>query len=207
MRTPLKKNEEVLLVTRTSWVVLIVPAIIVFINAVIAYFLVQYSNWFFLLPAIAIFFFVYKWLERAYNIWAVTNFRVIDEYGLININTKESPLEKINNVSYSQGVWGRIFKYGDVEIQTAATTGETVYRMVEKPGLLKDTITTAQADYKSSHFSGLSGAAGFMASTLQAPNASSANPIGTELEKLFDLRQKGVLNEEEYQKAKAKLLQ
>jgi len=206
MRTPLKKNEEILLVTRTSWVVLIVPAIIVFINAAIAYFIVQYSNWFFILPAVAIFFFVYKWLERAYNIWVVTNFRVIDEYGLININTKESPLEKINNVSYSQGIWGRIFKYGDVEIQTAATTGETVYRMVEKPGLLKDTITTAQANYKYSHFSGQSNAA-VMGNVFQAPVATSSNVIGTELEKLYDLWQKGILSEEEYQKAKAKLLQ
>jgi len=40
------------------------------------------------------------WLIRYYswkvNIWVVTNFRVIDESGLMNHFAKESPLDKIN---------------------------------------------------------------------------------------------------------------
>ncbi len=97
MRTPLQKNEEVLLVTRTSWIILIVPALLALVALIVAGFFVQQSAWILLLPLAALGYFGWKWLERHHNIWAVTNFRVIDEFGVININTKESPLDKINN--------------------------------------------------------------------------------------------------------------
>ena len=216
MRTPLQKNEKVLLVTRMSWVVLIVPALIALAAIVVAVFTVHYSSWFLMLPVGALLYFTWKYYERQHNLWAVTNFRVIDEFGIININTKESPLDKINNVSYSQQIWGRIIGYGNVEIQTAATIGETVYHFVEKPGLLKDTITSAQANYRHEQFT-----SNMREYTQQAPapqpSAVYSSPpppplahispqLASELEKLFDLRQRGILSEEEYQKAKTRLI-
>src|SRR5665811_2573857 len=82
------------------------------------------------------------------SIWAVTNMRVIDESGFFSRYSKESPLDKINNVEYDQSLWGRMFGYGDVEIQTAAEMGDTTYKMIHYPKLLKDTITHAQEEYK-----------------------------------------------------------
>ena len=32
---------------------------------------------------------------------AVTNLRIIDEFGVLTLNSKESPLNKINNVIYN----------------------------------------------------------------------------------------------------------
>jgi len=130
MRTPLQKNEKILLVTRTSWITLILPSFILIISIVLAIFLLPQTLLVLLLPLAALCYFGWKWWERQHNLWAVSNFRVIDEFGVININTKESPLDKINNVSYSQSIWGRIFGYGNVEIQTAATIGETIYQFV-----------------------------------------------------------------------------
>ncbi len=83
---------------------------------------------------------------------------------------------------------------------------------MEKPGLLKDTITTAQADYKHTQFA--SQVHNYMQTVQPQPtsntsahsSANASHQIATELEKLFELKQKGVLSEEEYQKAKAKLL-
>ncbi len=43
-------------------------------------------------------------------------------------------------MTYSQSLLGRILGYGEVEIQTAAEDGATIYRMVKNPLLLKDTI-------------------------------------------------------------------
>ena len=43
---------------------------------------------------------------------------------------------------------GRIFGYGNVDIQTAAELGETSYQLIHHPKLLKDTITHAQEEYK-----------------------------------------------------------
>lgn len=194
------------------------PALITLAAILISVFTVQYSNWFLMLPVGGLLYFTWKYYERYHNLWAVTNFRVIDEFGIININTKESPLDKINNVSYSQEIWGRIIGYGNVEIQTAATIGETVYKFVEKPGLLKDTITSAQANYRHEQFA--SNMREYQAQPQsqpqpQPPSVYSSPPpqshpispqLATELEKLFDLRQRGILSEEEYQRAKARIL-
>jgi uncharacterized membrane protein YdbT with pleckstrin-like domain len=146
-----------------------------------------------------------KYLQWKSNIWVVTSFRVIDEAGLLSHFAKESPLEKINNVSYDQSVWGRIFNYGHVEIQTAAEVGATDYYNVYHPKRLKDTITLAQSEYKNIQFNSQ---ALQMASVmgLQNKTASGSHTVASELEKLFDLRQKGILSEDEYNKAKSKLI-
>ena len=36
------------------------------------------------------------------------NLRIIDEQGVFSISAKESPLEKINNVTYHQSLTGRM---------------------------------------------------------------------------------------------------
>ncbi len=74
--------------------------------------------------------------------------RIIDEHGVFSSNSKETPLDKINNVSFSQSLLGRIFNYGHVQIQSAAESGSTVHEMIERPKLLKDTITQYQELYK-----------------------------------------------------------
>jgi hypothetical protein len=76
--------------------------------------------------------------------------------------------------------------------------------MVEKPGELKDMITRMQEEYKK------------MQMTLQARELAKAivagNPgqqrtdMASEIEKLHELKQKGILTEEEYLNAKKKIL-
>ena len=225
MRTPLQQNEKVLLTTYTSWVMLIVPMLIVLAALITGGLIISSFKWTLILFVPTAAYLGWKYLEWKHNIWVVTNFRVIDEFGVININSRESPLDKINNVSYSQNIWGRILSFGQVEIQTAATIGETVYNNVDKPRLLKDTITNAQANYKNVQMSmhvkdivqqmqPMQQPAATPSTTYIAPpqqqTATQSSPlnhhIASELEKLFELRQKGILSEEEYQKAKARLI-
>ena len=206
MRTPLQKNENVLLITRTSWITLILPALIALVGLVIAYF-IDFFGWGLAVSLPLLLYFLYKYFEWRVNIWAVTNYRVIDETGLLSHYAKESPLEKINNVSYDQTLFGRIFDFGHVEIQTAAEIGSTDYRNVHGPKMLKDTITLAQADFKTLQ---LTSQAVHMANAigLHKSNTSSSGSSGlaSELEKLFELKQKGILSEEEYNKAKSRIL-
>jgi uncharacterized membrane protein YdbT with pleckstrin-like domain len=137
----------------------------------------------------------------------VTNCRVIDETGLFSHYAKESPLDKINNVSYDQTLMGRLFNYGHVEIQTAAEVGATDYYNVNHPKRLKDTITAAQSDYKNLQFSNQAmQMAAALDSRQAAPGPADAPPIAAELEKLFELKMKGAITEEEYQRAKNRLL-
>jgi membrane protein YdbS with pleckstrin-like domain len=208
MRTPLQKGEQILLVTHTSWVKLIVPVIIAVAGWVAAYF-IGFLEWGWIAALIGTLYFLLVYFSWKVNIWVVTNYRVIDESGLFNHFAKESPLEKINNVSYDQSIWGRIFNFGHVEIQTAAEIGATDYFDVHGPKRLKDTITLAQAEYKNIQLANqaqhMATAMGMQAGEVRY-SAPGSNSIASELEKLHQLKQQGIISEEEYNRAKNKLL-
>lgn len=204
MRTPLQKGEKILLVTFSSWVSLIGSFLFMGIGLAASYF-IGFLQWGWIAAVIGLFVFAIRYLAWKVNIWVVTNYRVIDESGLVSHYAKESPLDKINNVSYDQTLWGRLFNFGHVEIQTAAQLGSTDYFNVNHPRRLKDTITAAQADYKHLEFGNQAAkmAAAFGATGSATP---SQNLVAAELEKLFELKMKGALSEDEYNRAKARLL-
>lgn len=202
MRTPLQKDEKILLVTYTSWISMVWPALIAIAAVVGSFFMGFIERFGWAVALLGIIIFLVKYFQWKSNIWVVTNYRVIDEAGLLSHFAKESPLDKINNVSYDQTLWGRLFNYGHVEIQTAAEVGATDYYNVYHPKRLKDTITLAQSEYKNIQ---LGNQALQMASAMGLHKPSQAL-IAAELEKLFELKQKGVLSEEEYVKAKNKLI-
>jgi uncharacterized membrane protein YdbT with pleckstrin-like domain len=204
MRTPLQKGEKILLVTYTSWISLVGPTLLMIIGFVGAWFLRNADTiwWSVGVALLGIIIFLYKYFEWRVTIWVVTNYRVIDEAGLLNHFAKESPLEKINNVSYDQTLWGRLMNYGHVKIQTAAEVGATDYFNVQAPKLLKDTITAAQSEHQNMQYGNQ---AVQMASALGIRGTSQTS-IASELEKLFELKQKGILSEDEYNRAKSKLI-
>lgn len=202
MKTELKKEEKVVLEIKLHWLTLFVPFLIMLIGSIMAIVIGSYG---FLVVILFIGYFIYKINQRNNNLWAVTNLRVIDEYGVFSNNTKESPLEKINNISYSQSFLGKIFGYGNVQIQTAAEIGSTTYFMVEKPRELKDTITQMQEEYKQNQ---IKKQASELASAMIIGQQQQTNKIdiAAELEKLHDLKLKGILTEEEYNTRKIKIL-
>ena len=211
MRTALKKDEQLLLVIRHHWLKLAVPfggwilfsALVLWLSNIIECFSASTALIIILIAAI---YPLWKYFEWVHNIWAVTNFRVIDEGGFFTRYAKESPLDKINNIEYDQSFWGRIFRYGNVDIQTAAEMGETSYEMIHRPKLLKDTITHAQEEYKLRHMSSQAqqlARAIVSNSTITTP---TQHMIADELQKLFDLKEKGVITEEEFQLQKKKLM-
>ena len=205
MRTTLKKDERILLVTRQHWLkmfwplfswVAIAVLLFIFIEPVTALIIAFITA---LYPA-------YLFLEWNYNLWAVTNVRVVDESGFFTRYSKESPLEKINNVEYDQTLFGRMFGFGDVRIQTAAEMGDTTYKWIHKPKLLKDTITHSQEEYKAGQ---IKAQAQQLATAIKSSMGStpvSSVPVAAEIEKLFELLQKGAITTEEYVAQKMKLL-
>lgn len=202
MRTDLKNGENVVLVIRPHWLILVWPVILTVIGVIAGIYLGGYG---YIIPLALICYLLYKIIQRNNNLWAVTNLRIIDEDGVFSVNSKESPLDKINNVTYNQSLWGRIFDYGNVQIQTAAEIGATTYYMVEKPKKLKDTITTMQEEYKKSQI--LSQAKEFASAISSGSQKQSGSDIAAELEKLFELKQKGIISEEEFNIGKKKILE
>lgn len=69
---------------------------------------------------------------------SVTNKRVIGKVGIINTKSMDASLNKVQNVSVSSGLFGKIFNYGTVRISTAA--GEFIFNNVSNPDEFKGTI-------------------------------------------------------------------
>jgi len=86
----------------------------------------------------------WRWLEWKADLWAVTSQRVIDESGVLTVRAVDSPLDKINEVTSTQSIWGRLMGYGTLNIQTAAEIGSTTIENVARPMELKETILEQQ---------------------------------------------------------------
>jgi membrane protein YdbS with pleckstrin-like domain len=158
MRTKLREHETILFSTRTHWLT-VWKAFVVLLAALafvyVAFFVAEPGSAnkalrlaSLILLAAALLFFGYREWYRRRDIWVVTNLRVIDEAGIFTLSSKESPMEKINNISYRQTIIGRILNYGEVEIQTAAMDGATLYTMITNPKKLEDTIARTRDAYQ-----------------------------------------------------------
>ena len=206
MRTQLKKDEKLLIIIRQHWIKLVLPIFAWLLLTTVLLFWLQNAVAFIIILITAIYPLI-EYINWKYNLWGVTNMRVVDESGFFTRYSKESPLDKINNVEYDQPLMGRIFGYGNVDIQTAAEMGETKYTLIHHPKLLKDTITNAQEEYKKIQItSQATQLAQAIAKNINPAAAPSQQMIAGELQKLFELLQKGAITQEEYVAQKNKLM-
>ena len=205
MRTELKKDEKILIIIRQHWLRLVLPFFAWLLLTIVLIWWLQNGIALAIILAAA-FYPLIEYINWKNNIWCVTNLRVVDESGFFGRYSKESPLDKINNVEYDQSLWGRMMGYGSVDIQTAAELGETKYEFIHNPKLLKDTITHAQEEYKKRQ---VSSQATQLAEAIARSNAATAplqQMVADELDKLFSLLQKGAITQEEYLMQKGKLM-
>ncbi len=154
MRTKLRDHETILFNTRTHWLTVWKAFLILLLAVgfvVLAFFVAEpgpgnktLRTASLIVLALAALYFAYREWYRRRDIWVVTNLRVIDEEGIFTLESKESPMEKINNISYRQTILGRILNFGEVEIQTAAMDGATLYTMITNPKKLEVTIAKAR---------------------------------------------------------------
>jgi len=205
MRTTLKKDEKILIIIRQHWLRLVLP---IFAWLLLSVLLIWWLNNLtaYIIILVAALYPLFEYINWRHNLWSVTNLRVIDETGFFTRYSKESPLDKINNVEYDQSLWGRLFGYGNVDIQTAAELGETKYNLIHHPKLLKDTITQAQEEYKKMQ---ISNQATQLAEAIARTNTGakpSQQMIADELHKLFELLQKGAITQDEYLAQKNRLM-
>lgn len=205
MRTSLNQNEKVLLIVRQHWMVLAGPAVVTLAALVASIIWFHPLGWIGVGVALLLtFHFLWRILLRKYNLWAITNQRIIDEYGVLTSNSKESPLDKINNVSYHQSMFGRILGYGNLSIQTAAEMGDTIYDSLAHPKLVKNTISSARSTFAKSFFQEEGQA---FADAVNKKGAAGAQPdFAKEMEELYQLKVQGILSEEEYNTKKQRLI-
>ena len=107
---------------------------------------------------------------------------------LYGLKQKDTPLEKINSIEHKIGMF-----FGKITIRDAATeiTIEQIQKTAVAPFL--ETVNTAIEVLKNS-------------SNVAASAGNEHLDVASQLGKLADLRDKGVLTEEEFQGQKKKLL-
>jgi uncharacterized membrane protein YdbT with pleckstrin-like domain len=129
--------------------------------------------------------------------FVVTSSRVIHREGFIAKRSMEIPLDKINDVRFEQGIFERMVGAGTLVIQSASESGRNEFKFIRHPEEVQRTIYhESEADQTRT-----------VQRATPPPSTSSGAPsTTTELERLADLRARGVLTEEEFQAQKARIL-
>ncbi len=68
----------------------------------------------------------------------LTSHRLYGKYGLIKTKTLDTPLNKINNVSVSIGLFGKIFGYGTISV--TSSSGIYEYKYIKAPETVRNAI-------------------------------------------------------------------
>jgi uncharacterized membrane protein YdbT with pleckstrin-like domain len=70
----------------------------------------------------------------------VTDQRVILEEGVLIRTTKVIPLDRVQDVSTKQNLFGQFFDYGSIEIDTAGAIPNELFTYAARPELLRDQV-------------------------------------------------------------------
>jgi uncharacterized membrane protein YdbT with pleckstrin-like domain len=146
-------------------------------------------------------------LNWSHHMIVVTNRRIMQVTGIFNKNVIDSSLEKVNDVKMRQSALGRMFNYGDIEILTASEMGANLFRKIDDPIGFKTAMLNAKDQLE--HGPDSPESLQYNAAT---PGISTASSQQTSLDvpamitQLAQLRQQGILTEEEFLSKKAELL-
>jgi membrane protein YdbS with pleckstrin-like domain len=158
--------------------------------------------------------------------YLVTNRRLMKVNGVVNKRSADSSLEKINDAILTQGFWGRMFNYGDLDILTAAESEVDQYRMLNAAPEFKKTMLNEkhilEMELAGGHVVTAPLRAEPMPSMQPVPSTQVPGPppdmgpppapidasldVTQTLARLADLRDRGAITPEEYEAKKAELL-
>jgi uncharacterized membrane protein YdbT with pleckstrin-like domain len=140
---------------------------------------------------VAIFFFaVLPFLKWRFTMFVLTSDRLITRSGIISKHSKEIPLERINDVTFTQTVLERALGAGDLFLESAGERGQTHITNIRKPEQVQLMI------YKETEEN----------SNRMMRGGAAAQGIPEQIEALARLRDQGVLSDTEFETKKQELL-
>ena len=206
-RRLLTEGEEIVIETRPHWIALVGPVLVTLL--VVAGVILALINlpgqsherghrilFWVTIGAGALIILLYP--VRAFIRWVtshfvVTNERLIHRVGLIAKDSMEIPLERITDVRFHQSVLERLIGAGDLRIESAGELGQNTFGAIRDPENMQKVIyETAEARQRAP-------------THVEAPVATTPS-TSDELARLAELRDRGVLTEEEFQTQKTRLL-
>lgn len=149
------------------------------------------------------------WFGTRYAQWATTDLvlttdRLIWRTGVIAKHGIEIPLDRINTIFFSQRLLERVIGVGDLKVESASESGAQTFENMKKPSRIQNEIYQQMENNENRKFDRV--ATGINAAA-PAPPAEAAPDVTVQLEKLADLRDRGVISDEEFQAKKAQLLE
>ncbi len=88
--------------------------------------------------------FIWNWWHWRSEEYLVTNRRLMKVSGIVNKESADSSLEKINDAVLQQNLFARMFDYGDLEIMTAAEVSVDRYHMLNHAKAFKIEMLNAK---------------------------------------------------------------
>jgi uncharacterized membrane protein YdbT with pleckstrin-like domain len=145
-------EEKIIFKTNPHWLFMVVPEVGLAVLGImilkyLSFFLsdqIQLQQWLLVFfgaswgfVMIVIFF---DWICTKYYL---TNLRLIEERGIIGKRIVSIWLNKVQDVTCKFGILGRIFGFGDIEIESAGTYGKIVFEFIPSPRRLQEEIEKA----------------------------------------------------------------
>ncbi len=194
----LNDGEEIVLDVRPHWRYLAPPVavVVLVIAGAVAAAVVGVPSWVvwvvlvLLLAAIG-------WLLGRYARWLTTNLvvtttRLVHRSGILSKSGREIPLDHLNDISYRQSFFDRMIGAGDLVLESAGREGQEVFADLPHPARIQNEI------YRQIE-SGRNRQADRMAGKRDLS-------IPEQIEKLDELRQRGVITSAEFEAKKTQLL-
>lgn len=130
-----------------------------------------------------------QWLRWRTTHFVITSDRLIARSGVLAKRGIEIPLERVNNVSFTQTIFERAIKAGDLLIESGGEDGQQRFTDILRPDEVQNLIHLQMEENQRRTYS-----------------PSSANDVATQLEKLEGLRDRGAISDDEFRAEKRRLL-
>ena len=202
----LSEDEEVILDLRPHWWTLVVPALVTLVVTVavgVAWALAPAGSLQasvrlavglagLLVLALLVLGRVLRWLTTHF---VLTTERLIFRSGVVAKFGREIPLERINDVTFTQSLFERMIGIGDLLIESAGEHGQSTFSDIRDPEAVQLQIYRQMEANDRRR-------GGYAAQPVQERPPS----VLDDLERLADLRDRGAVTEEEFQRKKRDLL-
>ena len=134
-------GEQLIFKTNPSWLLLIWPVslmltvwLLYILFLVPSVMFINFGGFCLILSTLAFSFAIgVYYLDWRFNRLYLTNFRLVKERGIIGQRFMSIFLEQVEDITVSYGIWGGIFNFGDLEIESAGTWGQLVYKGTPDP--------------------------------------------------------------------------
>ena len=193
----LNDDEDIVLDLHPHWWFLVGPIVAVAASSAAAVFLGRTDNTALGIAGLVLMGVALLWLLVRYLKWRTTHFvlttdRLIHRAGVLAKQGREIPLERINDLTVNQSIFERMIRAGDVMIESGGERGQSLLSDLPNPFKVQNAIYTEIERTQ--------------ARTADRTAGRRELSVPEQIEKLDELRQRGLISNAEFEAKKAQLL-